>query len=139
MEVKAILWGYEVDTEGTSPRFHIVSTDGRCSCGKNGQCPAVLAVAIYLGSGGERAKPRPDDFWATAPAQCPICGSQTLLQNVKNLHGVVWKCVSGAGLHYWQARQQAKNRLVDIIGIPEVQTSWRDSLVLERSYREWWY
>jgi hypothetical protein len=115
--VKVCGYGYRVELEKHIPhRYHTVSAEGVCQCKDGGSCLAVLAVFIYLRSGGERAILYPDDYFPSLPKQCPICNAECSLRSVKrDWHGVVWRCNANP-LHYWEARWNAKNRVRDIVG-----------------------
>ena len=96
---------YRVDLgPDVRPQYHIVSHDMYCSCILEADCPAIVAVKVYLRDGGEPAKaPRPG-YFLTVPHACPICGSRAYYQPKLSSHnrGIGWECHTGGKKHYWQ-------------------------------------
>ncbi|HOD05037.1 MAG TPA: hypothetical protein PKH92_08340 [Anaerolineaceae bacterium] len=104
---------YAVDLGSTSPPGghsppHRVGKDRRCSCPLGKHCPAVQAVADHLRAGGERAPDPPPGFFPVAPAECPVCGAETIFDNSlsSKRRGAGWRCTLGSSAHYWQAHVQ---------------------------------
>jgi hypothetical protein len=91
------------------PQYHHVGKDRRCTCGLGLNCPAILAVADYLRSGGERAPDIPSGFFPVAPQTCPICGAETYYvpDLTSRRRGAGWACVKGSQAHYWLAHGES--------------------------------
>lgn len=86
------------------PEYHLVSHDLYCTCALEADCPAVVAVKVYLRDGGEAAKtPRPGYFPAV-PHFCPVCGARACYEPGLSSHhrGIGWQCSKHGAAHYWQ-------------------------------------
>ena len=96
---------YRVDFgPGVKPEYHIVSHDLYCSCALEQDCPAVVAVEVYLQEGGEPAREPNPGYFLTVPHACPICGAKAYYCPRLSSHnrGIGWECGTGGKSHYWR-------------------------------------
>jgi hypothetical protein len=96
------------------PRVHRVGKNAQCTCSLGRHCPAVAVVRNYLADGGQRAPTPPPGYYPVAPAACPVCGAEVLVdQRLSNKRrGVGWRCKAAGSLHYWQQHVQVLRELV---------------------------
>ena len=96
---------YRVDFgPGVRPQYHVVSHDMYCTCPLESDCPAPVAVKVYLRDGGEPAKTPCPGYFPAAPHFCPVCGARACYApELSSRHrGIGWHCSRRGALHYWQ-------------------------------------
>jgi len=96
---------YRVDFgPDVKPNLHIISNDLVCACTQERDCPAVVAVKVYLRDGGEPAKNPHPGYFPAVPHVCPVCGARACYEPRLSSHhrGIGWQCSKSGAAHYWQ-------------------------------------